>query len=349
MGIIFAYILFLMVWGMTDSINYFFVNNYTDVERWDVAAIFNAPQSQGTLATVRGLAGVRKVEPVAQLPATLKANGHSEDILLTAFNTDETMHGFQFQAGVTPQSALGDGRLVLTGGMLSKIGLQEGDQVTLQTPYGEQAFTIGPPSEELMSSVAYISLAELQKLAGAQAPQFNGFYLTVDPAQVKQVKLDLYKLPGAVSVQRKADIVADLQSYMVMFYAFTGVMLAFALLMSFALLFNAMTVNVLERQREFATMRSLGTGRRWIALLLSGEDFILWLFTLIPGLLLGYLMALGMGSAFTTDLFTFKIVIAPITYVIAALGILVTMLLAALPAIHRVNKLNLAETTKVLT
>jgi putative ABC transport system permease protein len=349
LGIVFAYVLFLMVWGLTDSINYFFQNNYSAVERWDVAAVFNAPQSQATLDEIQGMAGVKKVEPLAQLPATLKANGHTEDILLTAFQPDETLHGFQFPAGVSTQSALGDGRLVLTSGMLSRVDLHEGDHVTLQTPFGAQDFIVGPPSDEMMNAVAYVSLAELQKRAGSPSPLFNGFFLTADPAQVKQIKLDLYQLPGAVSVQRKADLVADLQSYMVLFYAFTGVMLAFALLMSFALLFNAMTVNVLERRREFATMRSVGTGWRWIALLMSGEDFILWLFTLVPGLLLGYLMALGMGSAFNTNLFTFKIVIAPVTYFAAALGLLITMLLAALPAIRQVNRLNLAEATKVLT
>jgi hypothetical protein len=34
---------------------------------------------------------------------------------------------------------------------------------------------------------------------------------------------------------------------------------------------------------------------------------------------------------------------------IAALGILATMLLAALPAIRRVNRINLAEAVKILT
>ena len=56
-----------------------------------------------------------------------------------------------------------------------------------------------------------------------------------------------------------------------------------------------------------------------------------------------------MGNSFNTDLFTFNIVIAPISYVIAVVGILLTMLLATVPAIRRVNKLDLAEATKVLT
>jgi putative ABC transport system permease protein len=349
LGIVFAYVLFLMVWGMIDSMDYFFRNNYTEVERWDIAVQFDAPQPPDVLEQIRGWAGVKKAEPLAQLPATLKAGAHSEDVLLTALATDQTLHGFRFPTGISAESALGSGRLVLSTGLMQKLGLHEGDRVTLDTPLGPQDFTLGPPSDELMNTIVFLSLDELQKRTGAPEPPVNAFYLTVDGSHAAQIKIDLYHLPGAVSVQRKADVVADLQSYMVLFYAFMGVMLIFALLMAFALLFNAMTVGVLERKREFATMRSLGTGRRWIALLLSGESTILWLLTLVPGLLSGYLTALGMGSAFNTDLFTFAIVIAPATYAAAAVGILLTMLLAALPAVRRVNRLNLAEATKVLT
>lgn len=145
--------------------------------------------------------------------------------------------------------------------------------------------------------------------------------------------INLYQIPGAVSVHHKSNLVADLQSLMILFYGFTVVMLVFSLLMAFAPLFNAMTVGVLERLREFATMRSLGTGRRWIVVQLFAENLILWLFTLNPGFLLGYLMALGIGSLFNTDLLTLKVFIAPVIYLVAGLGILVTMMLATLPAI----------------
>ncbi|RIK14573.1 MAG: hypothetical protein DCC52_19530, partial [Chloroflexi bacterium] len=123
----------------------------------------------------------------------------------------------------------------------------------------------------------------------------------------------------------------------------------FALAMAFALLFNTMTVNVLEQQRELATMRAIGTHRRLIALMMTTESFVVWLLALIPGLILGTLAANALGSAFQTDLFAFTIVIAPQSYVAAAFGILLTMLLAAAPAIRRVNRLNLAEATKTLT
>jgi len=349
LGIVFAYVLFLMVWGLLDSMNYFFIQNYQVVEKWDVSVLFNEPQPQATFDQIQGMAGVKMVEPIAQIPVTLKYKGQSQDILLTALDTNQTLHNFQLPKGVSTAQAFQGGRLVITDGLAKKLGLKEGDSATLSTAFGDVTVSVGPQSSELMTTVAYLSLVGLAKLAGSPVTLANGAYLTVDKAQTGPIKSTLYHLPGAVSVQRKSDLVSDLRVYMNLFYAIIGVMLVFSLLMAFALLFNAMTVNVLERRREFATLRSIGAGQRSIALLLQGENLILWFTTLIPGLILGYLAALGMGSAFNTDLFTLKIVIAPLTYVITSAGILLTMLLAALPAIRRVNHLNLAEATKVLT
>jgi ABC-type antimicrobial peptide transport system permease subunit len=56
-----------------------------------------------------------------------------------------------------------------------------------------------------------------------------------------------------------------------------------------------------------------------------------------------------MAGLFQTDLFSIPVVIFPSSYIISAAAILLTMLLAAWPAIRKVNRLNLAEATKLLT
>lgn len=43
-----------------------------------------------------------------------------------------------------------------------------------------------------MTSVAYVSLSELQKRAVSPAPWFNGFFQRVDDGQAKQVVINLY-------------------------------------------------------------------------------------------------------------------------------------------------------------
>jgi putative ABC transport system permease protein len=348
LGIVFAYILILMVWGLMDSIGFFFTENYQIIERWDIVVSFASLQAPATRDTVQDWDGVTAAEPILQIPATLKADLHSEDILITAFDPDQEMHILQLPNGTTPNQAFEGGRLVITRGLAKTMGLKEGDRVTLETPFGQQKFVLGPFTDEMMNAAGYLSIGEIQKRMATPALPYNGLYLTVDETQARQIKTALYHLPGTVAVQRKADLVADMQGFMGLFYLLIGIMLAVAVSMAFALLFNAMTVSVLERKREFATMRSIGSGVGRIAMLLFNENLILWVVTLVPGLLLGHGMALQVGTAFSADLFTFNIVVAPATYVWTAAGILLTMVLATLPAIRQVARLNLAEATKVL-
>jgi putative ABC transport system permease protein len=347
-GIIFAYMLILMVWGLLDSIEFFFSKNYEVIERWDMSVSFSSIQPNDTRETILEWGGVKAVEPILQLPATLRLGSNSEDILLTAFNPDQGMHILQLQGDTTAREALANGQLVITTGLAKLLKVFEGDRVTLDTPFGAEEFILGPTTGEMMNAVGYLSMDEAQARLRAPIVPYNGLYITVDDALSGQIKLDLYHLPGVAAVQRKADLVTDMRGFMGLFYLLIGIMMTVAVVMAFALLFNAMTVSVLERKREFATMRSIGSGTGQIATLLFTENLLLWLVTLVPGLLLGHWMALQVGTSFSADLFTFNIVVAPSTYVFTAAGILLTMLLATLPAIRQVHRLNLAEATKVL-
>jgi putative ABC transport system permease protein len=347
MGVLFAFILVLASWGMIDSMQYVLQHTFHTVERWDMIALFDQPQPAAILQHIQQLPGVRAAEPLLQLPVTVKANNQSQDIVLTAIQPSQTMHLIELQNGLTPAQALANGQVVLTTNIAGKLKLHSGGKLTLDTPLGSRQVILGGITDELMSSVGYVSLDAAQTWAGA--PVFNGMYLTADAAQAQAIQSEVYHLPGVASAQRKSTVQSDWASLMGLFYAFMGVLVAFALAMSFALLFNTMTVNVLEQQRELATMRAVGASRGLLASLMITENVILWLATLVPGLLLGYLVAQGMGAAFQSDLFAFKMVIAPTTYIFTALGILATMILAVLPAVRRVNRLDLAQATKVLT
>jgi putative ABC transport system permease protein len=349
LGLVFAFILVLMSWGMMDSMQYMLQHQFNDVERWDLLVTFNSPQGQATLEKVKGWPGVKATEPLMQLPATLKAGDQSEDVLLSAIDPSQNLYFLYLRGGAPATDALAQDHVVLTRTFADRLHLKVGDKVTLTTLLGSRDFTLGGTTEQLMSAAAYISLDQVRQWAGAAQDTFTGIYLTVDPAQSATITGDLYQLQNVAGVQLKSAIQRDWQSLMGLFYTFMGVMLAFAVVMSFALLFNAMTVNVHERERELATMRSVGTGGSTILRLITAENVMLWLLALIPGLLIGHWVAMQMGGAFQSDLFTFKIVIAPTSYVITALGILVTMLVAAIPAIRRINHLNLADATKVLT
>jgi putative ABC transport system permease protein len=346
-GIVLAYVLVLVGWGMISAMQRMMHRNFHEVERWDVSALFSTPQPEAVLDSAKSWPGVTVVAPFVQLPARLDRDGRTRDILLNALEPGQRLHALSTGSGRPVE--LTRGRIVLTPAIAGKLGLVVGDSLDLQTPFGSRRLAVGGMVDELMASVGYISLDDVRAWLDAPEPVFNGLYLAADSAEARDIKRRLYSIPGATAVQLKTRVEQDWASLMGLLNVFMGVILVFALAMAFALLYNAMTTNVLERAREFATMRAIGANNGRIALLVTAENVVLWLLTLLPGLALGWWVAGRMGDAFQSDLFTFTVSVGPADMAVAALGILVTMLVAALPAIRRVNRINLADAVKILT
>jgi putative ABC transport system permease protein len=346
LGVVFAFTLILMGWSLIDSMRTMTDRHFNSVERWDEVATYAGMQSSDTRQQIDGVAGLRQVEPFLRFPTTITNGGHRAQIDLTALPPEPSLHVLRVSSGDTT-TALASGKIVLTGALAKSLHVSPGDTIGVTNQTGTHQLQVSATVDELMSSVAYVPLADAQSWAG-QPGAFNGVYARVEPGQSKQVQAALYAMPGVGAVQLKSVQQSDWQSLMGLFYTIIGTIMLFAVVMAFALLFNTMTVNVLEREREFATMRALGTGRRTIGLLLSTESVILWALATIPGWLLGYWVARQMGSAFQSDLFAFPVIVNPLTYIVTALAVLLTMLLAALPALRRVTHLNLAEATRMV-
>ncbi len=349
LGVIFAFILILASWGMIDSMNFLLLRMFRDVEQWDLQATYNRPLMPDVLKQVQGWEGVTEVTPMIQLPARLKTPEHTQDILLMAIDPQNTLHVPPLRGSLSLTEALGPDSLVTTPAVAEKLGIQVGDQVTLETGYGSATLTLRATSEDLMASVAYISLDQAQKMMAAPIRVFNTLTLKVEPNHVREVKKRLYAMPGAYSVQYKKDVETDWRKLMGLFYVIMGILMAFAVVMAAAVLFNTMTVSVLERQREFATMRALGAGGNLLSRMITLESLIIWLITLAPGILIGTWVTVEMGKTFSSDLFYFNVYIRPASYLVTAVSILLVMILSAWPSIRRVNQLNLAEATKMIT
>ncbi len=348
LGIIFSITLVLLGMAFLDSMNTLLHSEFTDIERWDMSALFSIPTNDAVLQQVRSWDGVKQAEPHMEIPSTLKANNKSQNVILYAMKPNTAMHPLHLVGKTNAQSvALSGRKIVLTNYMAQKIGVKEGDIVQVTTPFGVWNFQVGGLAKEYISAVAYISLDEAQKLAGA--PIFNALYLKVDPNQQVMIKRKLYHLPGTANVQIKEGMQKDWDQFMGLYDAFVGIIFLFAVVLAFTLLFNTMTVSVLERQREYATMRAIGASGGRISWLMAMESVILWMLTLVPGLLLGWLVSYYAMSTFNSDLFVFYLTIKPMSYVLTSVGILVVMLLSALPAIRHVNRLNLAEAIKIIT
>ena len=55
LGVVFATMLLVMVWGMLDSMNYFIDHDYQEMEKWDETVLFDTPQQQSTFDQIQDI------------------------------------------------------------------------------------------------------------------------------------------------------------------------------------------------------------------------------------------------------------------------------------------------------
>ncbi len=349
LGVALAAILVLVSWGMIDTMQVLVDRQFGQVDRQDAEIVLDAPAGSQALAAVAAVDGVASAEPVAHLPVVLATADTSYVTSLSGFEPDTAMHGFRAPNG-DAESLPTDG-ILIGSALKDQLQLAVGDTVTITlTSTGAKVTdrVAGFVSEPL-GTLAYGSLPHLDALFGADAVAQATRSVQVRysaGANPSQVADRLEAQPGVLAVSDSQAVAKIFNTLMGLFYAFVGVMLAFGAVMAFAILFVTIGSNVAERGTELATLRAMGMPIGVLGRLVSGENLLLTLAGIIPGLVLGYLAAMEFMASFNSDLFSFDLVVRPLTFVGTALGILVAAALSQWPALRAVRRLDLARVVR---
>ncbi len=242
--------------------------------------------------------------------------------------------------------SLHPGEMLLSTQYRAKLGLKEGDTVRVGFPKRtDQDFIVGGFSQEPVGLFAYATLEDARRGFGLGLGS-TSFYMQVDAGRAAEVRRELNRLPGVATLLDLAEIRAEVDGYLALLYLFVSVMLTFGAFMAFALVFNTSTINILERELEIATMRTLGTPNWKISLALTLENLLMGAFGLLPGFVAAYLVMARTLRLYQTDAFSFRLSIFWSSYVIASIGVLGVMVLSELPSLIYVRRMDLAQSVK---
>ena len=142
-----------------------------------------------------------------------------------------------------------------------------------------------------------------------------------------------------------AELKAIYQQLDVMIYS-TGIMVAFAVILGFAVIYSALFISFEKRKRELSLQRLMDFRDNEVSSLLLKENFLQSVLGIAIDLPFGYLIAVGYATTLKTDLFTFPIVIYSVTYFLSVLGSISFITLAYLLVHHKIKKFELIESLK---
>ena len=302
-----------------------------------------------TVEEVRNSEGVGSAAPRYSVAASLILDRKTEEGLpevqsMRLFGVEpesaELATGFELTEGRFPE---GERELTIDGAAAEGAGLEVGDEVTLGTPAG--------PREARVVGLLRIPGGSFGGLAFGMAPlpfvqeafdrpgQVSGIAVEAEegvPVGELRGRLDEALgegLQAERSETRTQEVTGQLQGFRLALLFFAGT----ALFVGAFLVFNALSMTVLERTRELGMLRALGSTRAMIARSVILEAALLGVFGSVLGVLFGYGMAKGLvylfGRAFLFEIST--LILSPFALVSAVcVGMVVTVAAALYPALR---------------
>ena len=358
-GVVMASILILASWGMIDTVDILMHRQFVDVARQDASVYPVAPFTQQSLSSIAAIDGVDEVEPGAEWPVSVSSGSDSYLTQLTAFQPGTVMHGFYDPSG--NELTLPTDGVLLGAALRNQLHVEAGDTVTLSLATGSPAsgdvtggqvaaeVTVAGFVNEPLGTPVYATLPYLASILGGGSASTAGSienvaYVRYAPdANAETVTTALRGVKGVAAVINNQALFDLMNQFLGLFYAFIGVMVVLGGILAFALIYNTLMASISERASEIAVLRTLGMPSATVSRLITGENLLLTAIGLVPGLIIGYVVAAAFMSSFSSDMFQFTLDMRPTTLLLTAVAIVITGLLSQIPALRAVRHLELGR------
>jgi putative ABC transport system permease protein len=130
------------------------------------------------------------------------------------------------------------------------------------------------------------------------------------------------------------------------FFVAVGFIVAFASVISVAVIYNGTRIALSERGRELASLRVLGFTRNEVATLLFGEQAVITLAAIPAGWAIGYVLAYLVVTAMASETYRIPLVVSSGTYLWTGLITMLAAMASAMLVRRRLDRMDLIAVLK---
>jgi putative ABC transport system permease protein len=347
LGIALAIAILVVGFNNLSAVEYLIDLQFRRAQREDATVLLNEARSIHARYNFAALPGVRRVEPFRLVPVELQVGHRSRRVSLMGLDSQGHLRRL-IDRDLKPQSLPPEG-LVLTTKLATILGVEPGDMVILQVLNGERPrrrVRLAALVDELLGLSAYMDLRALARLL-QQGPTLSGVYLAIDPPFASSLYARLKQLPAVAGVSfRRAALEGFRDTMAKSFLIFTSVLVIFASVITFAVIYNAARIALSERGRELASLRIMGFTRREVAVVLLGEQAVMTLLALPVGCGLGWLFSRLLEQALDTDMLRIAMPTSTQPYVLSCLIVALAAVGSSLLVRRQLDRLDVMAVAK---
>jgi putative ABC transport system permease protein len=339
----------LLVVGLfsLDSIEVLLDAQFFRAQRYDALVTFVRPRSEAARLDLARLDGVRLAEGLRVVPVRLRAGSRSRYVQITGLEAggslQQVLDGFDDVVTLPP-----DG-LVMSQKLAELLDVATGDTVQLEVLEGARPIygaTVSRLIDDFMGLNVYMDRDAVHRLM-RESRVLSGALVAIDPARADALYAELRRTPAVAGVAVKAAMLRNFQDTLDQSIGITRtIMIVFASIIAFGVVYNTARVALSERGRELATLRVIGLTRAEIARILFGEWAIVTVIAQPLGMLLGTGLAALLIRSLDTEVYRLPLIIAPRTYLFAMATVVLAAVVSGWVVRRRLDHLDLVAVLK---
>jgi len=327
---------------------YFLISfQFDQVERYDIKVNLTGYSDKTEAVTdSRYLNGVRRAEPVLEIPVTMSNKWLEKDTVITGLPKEGDLYRLVSTGGETV--TLPDNGLVVSNQLAKNLNIREGETVTVKSfldDRKERQVVVRKVVPQYVGLGAYMEIDALSSLM-RMPPVASSVLLEVDRTEANEVRKELQKGKNVAAIHDKTKMKEQFQELMASATASQYILIFFAFITGFAIVYNVNIISLSEREREMATLMVLGMTEREVARILVYEQALLGAMALAVGLPMSYGMLYAISQAAASDIFNMPIIVEPYSFLISMAGTLAFLVAAQWKMTGKIGRLSMLDVLK---
>jgi len=352
LGVMFATGLLVLSLFINDTYSYMLDTLFSRDQLYDYFVRFDAPVKETELLAISRLDAVTRAEPVLEAPVKIKFGSLSRDEVIMGMLPDAELKRIWDSSG-RPLFVSGEG-LLISESTARKLGVKKGASVQVETllgmgPLRVATLKIAGINSQFIGGVSYTTLEQLNGIL-QEKNAVSGAMLKVAPGRSAEFEKNLSGMNRISSIISRSKELEGIRSNLGYMFTFVFIMVAFAVILGFAIVYNASVISFAERKREMGFLRVLGYRVNEVSGLLLKENLLQTVFGVLVGLPFGRLISGAYIYSATRDevysAYSMQIVIYPLTYIISAASGVLFIAIAYWLAVKNIIRLDLVEVLK---
>ncbi|XZE17524.1 FtsX-like permease family protein [Pirellulaceae bacterium SH449] len=348
LGIAFGIAILVVGSFLEGTIDFVMDTQFGRSQRQDIMISFRDPLAKESMLDAKHITGVIHVEPFRSVPVRMRNGSREHRLAILGLEPDSELFRV-LDAERQPITVGISGGLTITQNLADKLQVRLGDEVEIEiseTDFRIRVVPITAVFPNFTDPAAYMARLDLHRLL-QEGERISGVFLQIDRNRTSEMYKEIKETPEIASV---LDNRASKENFQELIDSTTRVMrlinALFGCLIACGVMYNSALINLLDSQRDLATLRVLGFSKREVAMVLVGELALLTMLAIPIGLPIGTLLSYIVTLSLDTETHRFPLIISRRTYMDATLILSGAAMLASIVVYRMSLKIDLLAVLK---